>query len=468
VLLHYQKGRLLRGCGSVLVGIALLFVGIDHLKEGFESIRAGIDLSRFAIPGFLGVVVYTLVGAAATVVIQSSHATLVLIITALSAGQVTYENALALAIGANIGTTITAILGAIGANIEGRRLAAAHLVFNMVTAVLAVLLLPQLAQLVTVLARTLGIPAGDLTLELALFHTLFNTLGIVVMLPALRPLVGWLRRVLPAPLVHRGTPRYLNESVLELADTTLESMHMECEHLFENVLELLTQGLGLPERWIEDPEADLDEELPLTRPLSAEEYSDSYQNSVKALYGHILTFVARAPEELTSDQRQELQILRDSCRGLVEAVKGVKHLRKNMLRFLTGRPGTIRDEYAEIRRRLAEVLQNLRTVRSQAGDPAHVLSLDALRLELEEQDTTMNGRLEQLIRRGDITPEVATSLMNDAGYAYDVTEALVQGCTALFGSSEPAMRDAGLALLLDEDDMLEITEPPPHTTDGED
>ncbi|NHW87845.1 hypothetical protein, partial [Escherichia coli] len=78
------------------------------------------DLSRLALTGLLGLVVYTLVGTAATVVMQSSHATMTLIITALAAGQISYENALALAIGANIGTTITAIIGALTANFQGK------------------------------------------------------------------------------------------------------------------------------------------------------------------------------------------------------------------------------------------------------------------------------------------------------------------------------------------------------------
>jgi Na+/phosphate symporter len=85
------------------------------MKLGFDSFKDQFDLTRLAMTGFAGLLVYTLVGAAATVVMQSSHATMVLIITALASGQISYDNALALAIGSNIGTTITAILGAMTA-----------------------------------------------------------------------------------------------------------------------------------------------------------------------------------------------------------------------------------------------------------------------------------------------------------------------------------------------------------------
>uniref|UniRef100_UPI00261D078D Na/Pi cotransporter family protein n=1 Tax=uncultured Boseongicola sp. TaxID=1648499 RepID=UPI00261D078D len=123
IVLVFQKSKYLRGMGYVLAGLGFLFLGIHHMKEGFEAFKDQFDLTRFAMTGFLGLAVYTLVGASATVVMQSSHATMVLIITALAAGQVSYENALALAIGANIGTTITAIIGSFTANYQGKRLA---------------------------------------------------------------------------------------------------------------------------------------------------------------------------------------------------------------------------------------------------------------------------------------------------------------------------------------------------------
>ena len=88
---------------------------------------------------------------------QSSHATLVLIITALAASQITYENALALAIGANIGTTITAIIGSMSSNYQGKRLAAAHLIFNLLTGTIAIAFISQIIWLVDGIAARVGI-----------------------------------------------------------------------------------------------------------------------------------------------------------------------------------------------------------------------------------------------------------------------------------------------------------------------
>ena len=148
VILIFQSSKALKGFGYILAGLGFLFLGIHFMKEGFESFKATIDLSKFAVGGYPGLFLFTAVGVFATVVMQSSHATLVLIITALAAGQITYENALALAIGANVGTTITAILGSMSANEAGKRLAAAHLLFNAVTGLIAIILIYQLIELI--------------------------------------------------------------------------------------------------------------------------------------------------------------------------------------------------------------------------------------------------------------------------------------------------------------------------------
>ena len=132
-LLIFQNSKTLKGIGYVLAGLGFLFLGIHYMKEGFETFKDTLDLTQFAVSGLKGLLIYTLIGIAATVIMQSSHATLVLTITALASGQIGYENALALAIGANVGTTITAIIGSFSSNEQGKRLAVAHLIFNLVT-----------------------------------------------------------------------------------------------------------------------------------------------------------------------------------------------------------------------------------------------------------------------------------------------------------------------------------------------
>src|SRR6056297_1999711 len=173
IVLALQKSKPLRGIGNALAGLGFLFLGIHHMKEGFAAFNEQIDLTRFALTGVPGLFVYSLLGAAATVVMQSSHATMVLVVTALSAGQISYENALALAIGANIGTTVTAIIGSLGANFQGKRLALAHFMFNALTAGVALALITPLRETVEWVSTMLRIPEADYAMKLAVFHTIF-------------------------------------------------------------------------------------------------------------------------------------------------------------------------------------------------------------------------------------------------------------------------------------------------------
>jgi len=75
VILVFQKARHLWGSGYVLGGIGFLFLGIHHMKVGFEALRGGLDLAAYAMTGLAGLLVYTALGVAATVIMQSSHAT---------------------------------------------------------------------------------------------------------------------------------------------------------------------------------------------------------------------------------------------------------------------------------------------------------------------------------------------------------------------------------------------------------
>ncbi|NOR71246.1 MAG: Na/Pi cotransporter family protein, partial [Methylomarinum sp.] len=92
VLLVLQKSKNLKGLGYILTGIGFLFLGIHYMKEGFEAFRGTIQLTDYALTGFLGLLVFVVLGVITTIIIQSSDATMVLIITALASSQVTYEN----------------------------------------------------------------------------------------------------------------------------------------------------------------------------------------------------------------------------------------------------------------------------------------------------------------------------------------------------------------------------------------
>jgi len=145
--------------------LASPFWAFAYMKEGFDAFKATIDLTQYAADGYTGILLFAIIGAVMTIVMQSSHASLVLILTALSASQITYENAIALTIGANIGTTITAILGALGAGDEGKKLATAHFLINTLTGLILIGFVPHFIHFIDHTAPFFGIARARLHAE---------------------------------------------------------------------------------------------------------------------------------------------------------------------------------------------------------------------------------------------------------------------------------------------------------------
>lgn len=457
IILVFQKSKNLKGIGYVLAGLGFLFLGIHHMKEGFEAFRDTIDLTAFAVSGYPGIFLFALIGVAATVIMQSSHATLVIIITALAASQITYENALALAIGANIGTTITAILGSMSSNVQGKRLAGAHLIFNMVTALIAIAFIYQIAEGVDYISSVLGIADDNYTLKLAVFHSVFNTIGIVAMLPFIGQLVSFLTKRMPEKVTSIAEPKYLNDSVIELPDTAIEAVRKETLHLYDNAFAIIAHGLSLHRHDILS-EKDLDDIVSETSTVMPINIDEQYNKNVKGLYSKIVSFISQAHTSMTPEQTDELFMLRAAGRDIVEAIKDTKHMHKNLSQYIVSDNENIRAEYNQIRAQLGSVLRQLGESMDNQDDPTAVLSLDAIKLKMEEDDSTANGVLEILIRENSITAEMATSLMNDSAYAYDVAKNLIQMGETLFATGDLAQKEAERSIALDESELEEVLE----------
>lgn len=461
VILVFQKSKELKGIGYVLTGLGFLFLGIHHMKEGFDAFKGTIDLKAYAVTGYAGVFLFTLLGLLATVIMQSSHATLVLIITALAAQQITYENGLALAIGANVGTTVTAIIGSLSSNVDGRRLAGAHLIFNLTTAAIAIALIYQLAQVVDIISDWVGIAADNYTLKLAVFHTIFNVLGVLVMTPFIDSMVTFLEHRLQPKIRSITYPRYLHGASMEFAETAIEAVRKETLHLYDNAFEIIAGGIRLQPDMITSGEASI--ELLKTAKLPAPiNINEQYTENVKGLYSEIVDYISKAQTRLVPDQAEELFALRSAGQDIVEAIKSISHLQKNLNRYLVSPNPAIRKEYEAIRMQLASVLHTLALVRDKGDDSAVLLSLDALKIEITESHHLLNSTVDRLIRHHHITAKMATSLMNDSNYAFDAANKLIEMGKLLFSTGDRSTRSAERSLSLEDHEIGEaLTEKVP-------
>jgi phosphate:Na+ symporter len=209
------KGRWAHG-GLALAGFGLIFVGIDTLQDGMADLADRIDPASLPGATWLGRVVLVLVGAAMTVVMQSSSAAVATTLTALHAGGLDLDQAALLVIGQNLGTSVKAVLAAIGGSVPVRRTAAAHTLFNLITAVLALLAFPILLGAARVIAGE-----GDPAVAIALFHSGFNILGVAVLFPVLNRFAAMVERMVPE--TRPDLTRNLDPTVAEIPEVAVEA-----------------------------------------------------------------------------------------------------------------------------------------------------------------------------------------------------------------------------------------------------
>lgn len=433
VIFRFNDNKSYQGLGNVLVGLGFVFLGIGYMKEGFESLKAGLNLAQFAIEGYLGVLVYIFIGAVATVVIQSSSATMALIITALATGQIEYTNALALAIGANIGTTVTAIIGSLSSNANGKRLAVAHFIFNIITGLIAILFLYQLADLVDVLSLYLGIGETDYAMKLALFHTIFNVIGVLVVSPFTNKLVVFLKGLFKEDLQDISRAKYLDSVVTEIPEAAIKSLQKEVNHLYDESTDGLIQALSLDKKNIYGTDNDditkIIDKSNATISIDTQEF---YEKKIKYLYSDIVTFASISQENMNRDQTEIVYAFKVACREIVETIKDSHEIQKNIKLYVNHKNNNIRTEYNFLRATIAQTLNGIYQLRNNEDEIDILTNIKLLEENLKKLDLIKNGKIATLIRENKIKPKMATSLINDSSFSYEISKKLLHVASVLW------------------------------------
>lgn len=211
--------------GDALAGFGLFFLGIAILKDAFIDIGSGVSFEQYPTEG-PGLLLFTGIGFMLTLLMQSSSAAMAVTLTAAAGGLIPMSAAAATVIGANVGTTSTAALAVIGATANAQRIAALHVAFNLLTGVVALVLLTPLLLLIEQFRSLLGL--GDsVASSLALFHTLFNILGVLLLWHLTPALVRWLERRLRSADEDLGRPVYLDKNVVSTPTLAFSALVME-------------------------------------------------------------------------------------------------------------------------------------------------------------------------------------------------------------------------------------------------
>jgi phosphate:Na+ symporter len=280
------KGRW-AGAGAAIAGFALILVGLTTLQEGMGGLAEQLNpadlpavLGEAGVSwwsGILGVLALVATGIAMTTVMQSSTAAITVTLSALYAGAVGLDQALALVIGQNIGTSTSSAIAAVGASSTAKRLAVAYIAFKLIAAAVALVLFPVVARLMLRAADSV-----DPVTLVAAYHTAYNVIGVALLLPLIGPFTRLIERIVP----ERGSPltRGLDSAALAGAPTVaVEAVR----RTVARVLEALCASVGAGDAVVHDASDALQQARvfvsQVTGPLASDEEQRWLISTVHAL-----------------------------------------------------------------------------------------------------------------------------------------------------------------------------------------
>lgn len=359
----FLRGRL-ANLGLALAGFGVFFVGIDVLQAGMTDLSARVTPD--ALPGddWGGRITLVGLGVAMTTVMQSSSAAVATALTALHSGTISLQQAAALVIGINIGTTVTAGLAAFGGSTAAKRTAFAHLLFNGLTGALAFAVLPGFVWAVEHLGEHIG--NGDATILIATFHTAFNLLGVALILPFTSRFSAMVKRAIR----HRGPhlTRLLDPRAARQGSLATEAVRQTvieiARVLFGAVDTLLARGqlVGQSARELDAAAAALHD-------------TEAYVATLK--------FVSPLPDE--------------SHRRYVSTIHAIDHLGRLVDAALEGAPAAA--DGPEVRSLVTRTREALAALTEWAHDTARTAPVDSLRHLHEEVASSRRALRAALLAR---------------------------------------------------------------------
>ncbi len=375
------------------IGFGFLFLGLDFMKGSVESFAQTFSLGR--LPDY-GLWFYLLAGTLVTALMQASAATIAIVLTALNSGLITFDVGAVMVIGANIGTTITVLLGAIGGGQAKKRVSFSHLVFNVVTGVAAFIGLPAL---VWIIALVVDIRSDSLV-GLALFHSLFNILGVVIFFPFLGLLPKLLLRIYPD---HKTILTvYLNQTPPEITDAATAALRKEIGHLLQECQLYNLRLLRIDERLV------FDDDLPFESNRKKKFPQDELYENIKLLHAEIFTFYSKMQtQKLDEAEVKELERLIYASRNMMNSIKNFKGVRHNMDEFEGSENGYLNAQYQLFRKRLVELYHNMGRILNTEDKEGQYRSLLTSFVHVEEADdrfikNTLNAVAEHKIQEMEI------------------------------------------------------------------
>lgn len=296
----FTKNERVRYVAMTIMGVGMVFFGMQLMKHGLEPIRhsEGVTtlLSRFEPKDYGGVIRCAVVGALVTAVVQSSSATVAITITLAQTDVIGFDTAVALVLGENIGTTITAYLASLGTTTNAKRVAYAHILIK----VIAVSIMLSVFFLYMRLLNTILDDGLDIAKRIAFSHTLFNLLLVCVFLPFVGILAAALSRIVPDK-PHEEAP-HLTFLDIRMVDTPAFGIQQSLDEV-RRMGEGACKMLDWLKATIADEERDAERERKI---FHREKVLDTMQREIVEFLGGLMA--GTLPHDVVQEARRQLRV----------------------------------------------------------------------------------------------------------------------------------------------------------------
>ncbi len=318
-----------KSIGEFIFGFAFLFMGLQALKANAPDLGANPEMLAFvqnyADMGFFSIILFLFIGAILTMIVQASAATMAITLIMCANGWIDYQLGVALVLGENIGTTITANLAALTGNTQARRAALAHLVFNIFGGIWVLILFypftNAVSWFVTHIMR-ISDPSVAVSFKLAAFHTAFNISNTFIMIW----FVGLIEKTVRFLIKGKKEEdeeyrlRYITGGMLSTAELSILQAHKE--------ITLFAERTGRMLDMVKELFYEKNEDVFLKTYSRVEKY-ESISDRMEIEIANYLTCVAEG--RLSSEGKEEIRIMlravseiesiADSCNNMARSIK---------------------------------------------------------------------------------------------------------------------------------------------------
>ncbi|MGB5358946.1 MAG: Na/Pi cotransporter family protein [Eudoraea sp.] len=454
-LFTFSKKDNTKNWGEFIIGFAILFIGLQFLKDAMPDINENPQilefLSRYTNAGFWSVLLFLFIGTILTLIIQSSSATMALTLIMTAQGWIPFELAAAMVLGENIGTTITANIAAIVGNFQAKRTARAHFIFNVLGVIWMLALFYPFLQLISWMVQKLGsaspfVTAAAVPVALSLFHTVFNVLNTFILVWFIKPIARLVEKMVPETITPEKdieVPKYLERKMLQYPETAIATLFKETDYLFKNaIFEIVTHALNIHRG---DILSDLKAKKVIKK--SVEDFKIDvralYLSKVKTIYGEIIKYATMAQSilKLTEDQNRRIMQIKLANRKMVEILRNVGELSRNVSKYLESDNAYIKKRYDNYRKIAISVLRVIFLFKDELKKEEFHEQLTALISKVQNNMEKQNIEIDRLIREDLITTDMASSLVNDHDNVEILIEKLIEVAQILYVSSDPFLNE---------------------------